>query len=133
MLIDSNKILVIIFLTLMIHSFIGTIIFILTNENKNFAVYYGLGIVGILISGFFYIARFIKKWCKNYNKRSIFEDENGNKFYCKVKYANDFCCYEKMVKLYATKDEWKDLTPFSKEQIELAKINCERYKGDSRL
>ena len=35
-----------------------------------------------------------------------------------------------MIKRYATKDEWKDLTPFTKEQIELAQRNCDKCKYD---
>lgn len=35
-----------------------------------------------------------------------------------------------MVKRYATKDEWQDLIPFTKEQIEFAGRNCDRCKHD---
>ena len=114
-----NEILLTVILTLLIHSLIGTVIYIATDENDTFIAYYGLGVIGLLLSGFFYIVRLIKRWWHNHDKRSIFENENGNRFYCEVKYAEDFSWhYDKMVKRYATKDEWKDLTPFTKEQIE---------------
>ena len=45
-----------------------------------------------------------------------------------MKYANDFDWHYDIVKRYATKDEWKDLTPFTKEQIEFAQRNCDRCK-----
>ena len=125
-----NEIVLIVILTLLIHSLIGTIIYIKTNENDNFATYYTIGIIGWIVSGFFYLARLIKRWHFNHDKRSIFEDENGNKFYCEVKYANDFNWHYNMVKRYVTKDEWQDLTPFTKEQIELAQRNCDRCKHD---
>ena len=64
-----------------------------------------------------------------YDKRSIFEDENGNKFYCKLKYTNDFAWhYDKMIKRYASKDEWKGITPATKEQILSAQKNCNKCK-----
>lgn len=126
-----NEILLTVIITLLVHSFIGTVVYMITNENDEFIAYYGLGIVGCLVFGFCYIVRHIKRWWFNHDKRSIFEDKDGNRFYCKVKYAEDFCWhYEKMVKRYATKDEWKDLTPFTKEQIELAQRNCDRCKHD---
>lgn len=114
------EVLLIVIVTLLIHSLIGTIIYIATNENDDFAAYYAIGIIGLIVSGFLYLVRHIKRWCFYHNKRSIFEDENGNKFYCEVKYADDFSWHYDMVKRYAIKDEWQDLTPFTKEQIELA-------------
>ena len=85
-----NVILLTVIITLLVHSLIGTIIYIATNESDDFAAYYAIGIIGWIVSGFFYSLRLIKRWYFNHNKRSIFEDENGNKFYCEVKYANDF-------------------------------------------
>ena len=61
-------------ITLLIHSLIGTIIYIATNENDDFAAYYAIGIIGWIVSGFFYLVRRIKKWHFNHDKRSIFED-----------------------------------------------------------
>ena len=119
------EILLIVIITLLVHSLIGTIIYIVTNENDDFAAYYAIGIIGWIVSGFCYLVRLIKRWHFNHNRRSIFEDENGNRFYCKVKYANDFGWHYDMVKRYATKDEWQNLTPFTKEQIELAQRNCD--------
>ena len=126
-----NTILLTTIITLLVYWLIGTIVYIATDENDKFAAYYAIGIIGLIVSGFCYIVRLIKRWWFNHDKRSIFEDENGNRFYCGVKYAEDFCWhYKKMVKRYATKDEWKDLTPFTKEQIELAQRNCDRCKHD---
>ena len=109
-----------------------TVIYIATDENEEFAVHYGIGIIGCIVSWFCCLVRLIKRWKFNRDKRSIFEDENGNRHYCEVKYADDFCWHDNydMVKRYAIKDEWKDLTPFTKEQIEAAQRNCDRCKHD---
>ena len=124
-----NEILLTVIITILVHSFIGTVVYIATNENEEFAVYYGLGIVGWLISGFCYIVRRIKKWLDYHDKRSIFEDKNSNRFYCEVKYTDDFLWQDyDLIKRYATKDQWQVLTPFTKEQIEDAKRNCDRCK-----
>ena len=79
-----NDIILTVIITLLVHSLIGTIIYISTNENDNFAAYYAVGIIGLIVSGFFYLVRLIKRWNFNHDKRSIFEDENGNKFCCEV-------------------------------------------------
>ena len=125
-----NKILITVIATLLIHSLIGMIIYIVTNENDDFAAYYATGIIGWIVSSFCCLVRLIKKWHFNHDKRSIFKDENGNKFYCEVKYTNDFDWHYDIVKRYATKDEWQDLIPFTKEQIEFAQRNCDRCKYD---
>ena len=118
-----NTILLTTIITLLVYWLIGTIVYIATDENDKFAAYYTIGIIGLIVSGFCYIVRLIKRWWFNHDKRSIFEDENSNKFYCEVKYANDFNWHYNIIKRYATKDEWQDLTPFTKEQIELAQRN----------
>lgn len=115
---------------MLVHSLIGTIIYIATNENDTFAAYYATGIIGCIVSGFCYIVRLIKRWWFNRDKRSIFKDENDNQYYCEVKYADDFSWHYDMVKRYATKDEWGKVVPFTKEQIELAQRNCDRCKHD---
>lgn len=128
-----NEILLTVIITLLVHSFVGTVVFIITKENDEFITFYGLGIIGCLICLFCCLVKVIKRLLYRYNKRSIFEDENGNRFYCKVKYSDDFCWhYEKMIKRCATKDEWEDLTPFTKEQIKLAQRNCDRCKHNDR-
>ena len=125
-----NTILLTTIITLLVYWLIGTIVYIATDDNYKFAAYYTIGIIGLIVSGFCYIVRLIKRWWFNHDKRSIFEDENGNRFYCEVKYANDFNWHYDMVKRYATKDEWQNLTPFTKEQIKLAQRNCDRCKHD---
>ena len=84
--------LTIIILTLMVYSLIAVIIYFITGEKDDVLEIFGMGIVGwILLFIFDFILKPIHKFFKYYNKRSIFEDENGNRFYCKVKYADDFC------------------------------------------
>ena len=122
-----NQILLTIILTLLIHSFIGTVVYIATNENDDFSAYYGRGVIGLVLEFFFVIIGRIIKWFKYRNKRSIFEDENGNK---SVKYANGFNWYYDIVKRHATKDEWKNLKSLTKEQIENAQKHCGRYRYD---
>ena len=66
-----NDIILTVIITLLIHSLIGTIIYIVTNENDDFAVYYAIGIIGWIVSGFCYLVRIIKRWYFNHDKRSI--------------------------------------------------------------
>ena len=56
-----NTILLTVIITLLAHSLIGTIVYIATNENDDFATYYAIGIIGWIVSGFFYLVRRIKK------------------------------------------------------------------------
>lgn len=126
-----NQILLAVILTLLIHSLIGTVVYIATNENDDFIAYYGRGVIGLILEIFFVIIGRIIKWFKYRDKHSIFEDENGNKFYCQPKYAKDFEWHYDLIKRYATKDEWKDLKPFTKEQIKNAQKHCARCKYDS--
>ena len=65
------EILLTVIITLLIHSIIGTIIYIVTNENDDFAAYYAIGIIGWIVSAFFYLVRRIKRWHFNHDKRSI--------------------------------------------------------------
>ena len=80
----------VVIITLLVHSFVGTIIYIVTNENDTLAAYYTTCIIGCIFSAICYLVKAIKRWWRYHDKRSIFEDENDNKFYCKVKYADDF-------------------------------------------
>lgn len=128
-----NEIILTILLTLLIHSLIGTIIFIITKENEKFAAYYAVGCIGIIVSVFCRIVMLVKKLWKYHDKRSIFEDKNGNKFYCEVKYTDDFRWhYDKLIKRYAIKDEWQKCMPFTKEQIANAQRNCDRCKYNGK-
>ena len=66
-----NTILLTTIITLLVYWLIGTIVYIATNENDDFAAYYAIGIIGWIVSGFCYLVRLIKRWHFNYNKRSI--------------------------------------------------------------
>lgn len=42
-------------ITLLVYSLIGTIVFILTDENEDFARWYAIGIIGLIIAGGCYL------------------------------------------------------------------------------
>lgn len=48
-------------ITLLVYSLIGTIVFIITNENDDFARYYATGIIGLIVMGFCWIVKKIKE------------------------------------------------------------------------
>ena len=126
----------IILLTLLIYSFVSTIVFVLTKENEDVAIAFGLGIVGLTL---FCIVRIIykikNKFKYHVNKRSIFEEKStGKKYKCKVKEASDveWISGYKIVKRYAKKQEWIDIPDFSKEFIDKSKHNCDNCKYDKQ-
>lgn len=120
--------------TLVIYSTIGTIVFILSLENEDVGIAFGLGIVGLTLAGMIKIIRFIKcKFKYHIGKRSIFEEEfTGIKFKCKTKDAEDIMWVNgyKLIKRYATKPEWDGIPDFSEEFINKCKINCDNCKHD---
>lgn len=120
----------IIVLTLVMYSIVANAAYFISKENEDVLMVFGMGIFGVLLWVIVQIIIKIQKIIKNYNKRSIFKDDNGNKFYCKVKYYDDFCWHYDSVKRYANKEEWENLQPFTKCQIDLAQINCDRCKYD---
>lgn len=122
----------IILLTLAIYSLICTIVYIVTNENESVAIAFGLGVIGLSLSGLCRIYYKIKnKFKYHICKRSIFEEiTTGKKYKCKTKdaYNVEWVANYKMVKRYATKAEWVNIQDFSKEFIENSKRNCDNCK-----
>ena len=125
----------IVLLTLIAYSLIGTILYIITKDNEDVAIAFGLGIVGLTLSGILNLIRkIVNKFKYHIGKRSIFEETStGNKYKCKVKNANDveWVSGYKMLKRYATKSEWIDIPDFSKELILNSKKNCNNCKHDN--
>jgi len=122
--------------TLIGYSLMSTIIYFITKENDDVAMFFGLGIVGELLIGFCYIIRKLIKWNKYHNKRSIIKiTDTGEKRYCKLKDTNDiygwFEGYE-LVKRYATKMEWSNLNTFDKEEVRKFKRNCDHCIHDRK-
>lgn len=119
--------------TLIIYSLVGTVLFIITKENEDVAIYFGLGIVGLTLCGILMVIRKVRdKFKYHIGKRSIFEEiSTGKKYKCKVKDAEDIHCWVqgyKMLKLYATKSEWIDIPDFNEEFIFNSKKNCNNCK-----
>ena len=128
-----NTIMIVI-LTLVIYSTISTICFIISNENEELITYFGLGIVGVTGMLVIKFIHFLKElFCYRIGKRSIYEEKETKKQYvCKLKEnANmHWLADYKMIKRYATKEEWKNLPYLPKEVIERSKINCNNCKYD---
>lgn len=124
----------IVLITLVAYSLIGTISYIITKDNEDVAIAFGLGIIGLSLSAILKVVRkIINEFKYHINKRSIFEQTStGNKYKCKVKDANDveWVSGYKMLKRYATKSEWFSVPDFSKEFILNSKKNCDNCKHD---
>lgn len=119
-------------ITLVAYSIISTLAYIISKDNEDVAIAFGLGIFGLTLCGILMIVRkIINKFKYHIGKRSIFEEEStGNKYKCKVKDAADveWMFGYKIIKRYAEKSEWFDIPDFSKEFIEKSKINCDHCK-----
>lgn len=123
----------IVLITLIIYSLVSTILFIITKENEDVAIAFGLGIVGLTLVVILNIIRKVRnKFKYHIGKRSIFVEENtGNKYKCKVKDGEDIHYWVedyKLIKRYAVKSEWIDIPDFSKEFIKNSKKNCDHCK-----
>ena len=123
----------IVLITLVAYSLISTIAYLIT-DNEDMVIGFGLGIVGLSLSGIMRIVnKIIKLFKYHIGKRSIFEEENsGNKYKCKTSNTNDvqWIAGYKLIKRYASKSEYVDIPDFSKEFIENSKRNCDRCKYD---
>ena len=125
----------IILLTLIVYSSISTITYIITKENEDVLCAFGLGIVGLSLSGILRVVeRIVRMFRYHIGKRSIFEEKaTGNRYKCKTKDSDDIWHWTegyKLIKRYAKKNEWKDIPDFSKEFIEKSKINCDNCMYD---
>lgn len=109
-------------------------VYIITGENENVLLAFGLGIIGLLLLVVMrIIQRIVKLFKYHIGKRSIFEEESsGSKFKCKTSNTNDIQWISgyKLVKRYATKTEWANIPDFSKAFIEKSKRNCNHCKYD---
>ena len=119
-------------ITLIAYSIISTLAYIISKDNEDVAIAFGIGIFGLTLYGLLMIVcKIINKLKYHIGKRSIFvEESTGNKYKCKVKDASDveWMVGYKMLKRYAKKSEWIDIPDFSKEFIEKSKINCDHCK-----
>lgn len=125
----------IVLITLVVYSMISTFTYIISKENDDVIIAFGLGIFGLTLCGVLKVVRKIRdKFKYHIGKRSIFEEKStGNKYKCKVKDAEDIRCWAggyKMIKRYATKCEWVNIPDFSDEFINNSKKNCDNCKYD---
>lgn len=123
----------IILITLMVYSLISTILYLIT-DSEDVVIAFGLGVVGLFLQGIMtviYKTRDLFKY--HIGKRSIFEEKSsGNKYRCKTNDTDDvlWVAGYKLIKRYATKSEWANITNFTKSFIEDSKRNCDHCKYD---
>lgn len=126
------NIVTVIILTLVIYSIITTVIaeIAYAHENEDVVNLCAYGIAGCSLMLALYIIYRIKYFKFHYNKRSIFTDENGNKFACHTKDTNDVVWNPNylLVKRYADKSEWVGLPLISDDALEKCRINCNHCK-----
>lgn len=125
----------IVLITLIAYSVISTLAYIVSKDNEDVAIAFGLGIFGLTLCGALTVIQKINnKFKYHIGKRSIFEEEStGNKYKCRVKDAENIRCWTegyKMLKRYATKSEWIGIPDFSEEFILYSKKNCDNCKHD---
>lgn len=123
----------IVLITLAAYSLFSTILYLIT-DNEDVVIAFGLGIIGLVLTGIMKIINKIKNLFKYHvGKRSIFEEESsGNNYRCKTSDTDDIQWVSgyKLIKRYASKTEWIDIPDFSKEFIENSKRNCDYCKHD---
>ena len=78
-------------LTLIVYSTIATVIYILSGENEDILLLFGLGIIGLLLIGLYHIISKIQRLFKYHiRKRSIFEDlESKQRYKCRISQTDD--------------------------------------------
>jgi len=124
--------LTIVALTLLVYSFVACIVFELTNEKEEIGVYFGIGVVGIIIIGIVKLHKNIKKRYKLITQRSIFKCPDGIERYCKFdksEYLEFFKEYT-IVERYANKDRWNAIEEISEEIIEQARTEYAKIEWD---
>lgn len=101
--------------------------FLISNQNEDVAIWFGLGIVGFVLNQIARLIRFIIKHIKYIKIKSIIQCPDGTQKWCECKYADDIYHWHEgynIVKRYANKNEWSKLPTFSKEEINHFKHNC---------
>lgn len=120
---------IIVILTLVIYSVVGTIAYLVSKENETVAIAFGLGIAGLTVVGLAKLIHAIRNRFKYHiGKKSILEDVKTKKRYrCKTEYATDiyFSGSYKLITRYARKPLWRDLPEIDKNIIKAIKTRRE--------
>ena len=127
----TGSVVIVVVLTLVIYSVVGTITYLISKENETVAIAFGLGIAGLTVVGLAKLIHVIRNRFKYHiGKRSIFEDAKTKQRYrCETKDANavslvgDYVLIER----YAKKSKWKPLPGIDKAYIHKARKESEEY------
>lgn len=114
---------IIVLLTLVTYSLVGTVAYFISKENETVAIAFGLGIIGLTICGIAKLVRGIaNKFKYHVGKCSVFFDKKtGKRFKCKVKDANAvqwaYGYDYDLIRRYALRSDYADVPEFSREII----------------
>ena len=121
-------------ITLFLHSFIGTVIYITSRENEDITEIWAIGVIGWVILGFFQIVMAVQKLIKHHTKRAIVEnEETGIQYWCYSKDVDGLWHWRdgwKVIGRYMTKDKWQNLNYVGDNVIQDSKRNCGNCKYD---
>lgn len=130
---STVNIIEIIIATLLIYSLIGTIVVELLDENEFTMFLFSTGIWGILLYGITRISEQVIKFMRHKNHRSLWEEKGTKRVYkSKIKDTRDleWLSGYKLVKRYATREEWEGIADIPAEVLKESRRNCDRCKYD---
>lgn len=121
----------IIIATLLVYSLIGTVVVELSKENDSVMFFFSTGIFGTLLYVLTRIGEECVKMCRHKNQRSLWEEKKTKRIYkSKLKDTRDleWLGKFKLIKRYATREEWKDVADIPTEALKESRRNCDRCK-----
>lgn len=127
---------IIVLLTLVGYSLIGTVAYLISKENETVAIAFGLGVVGLTICGIAKLVRGIaNKFKYHIGKCSVFVDKKtGKKFKCKVKDASavqwTYGYSYDLLRRYALRSDYADIPEFSREIIISARKEYRKFSKE---
>lgn len=128
-----SSIIGIVIATLLVYSLIGTVVVELSKENDFVMFLFSTGILGTLLYVFSLIGERCFRLCRHINQRSLWEEKKTKRIYkSKLKDTRDleWLGKFKLIKRYATREEWEGIADIPAEVLKESRRNCDRCKYD---
>lgn len=130
---STISIIEIIIATLLVYSLIGTVVVGLSKEYDSVMFFFSTGIWGILLYVITRLSEQIVEFVRHKNHRSLWEEKGTKRVYkSKIKDTRDleWLSGYKLVKRYATREEWEGVADIPAEVLKESRRNCDRCKYD---